>query len=485
MAPEGGLSSSASEPRLGSGRQATQLRSAGLTLANATTNLYDKMRSEGLFRDFAKDVRPAGVSITVPLADSAERDVQPDVYFPLPNTPAGERKYRYLSHQPGEIHVHHGLKEQKLPGEEFRYGIRGVKGESAAATLSAGHLYGLAEYKNSVAERIYESTTREPLGKPHIRGHELRMSSGGFGVPSGVPQDAKKVLFPVDVPPESEASCANYKKSHNHFQPGERHERDYTWPADLADPNFRFGKVVHTDGANVRQVLRPEIDDEGFYVKTRLVQKVCEDFRHVHHPKMGRKVHSKQGSVGHPMPYEHQYGIKSITSGCTAGSCIKGYYSLQEQLPDQDLGRCLKIGRRNVTTETRAFGVSSVRTDIPAPLPGKRSVADCVNYGDEFGCASLLVPQRFDDRGVPDSEFLLRRPREELQSLVESTKYGGGEIKFDELWDRALTLFDDGLPLVSLDALLYLHTQDIEESVRRRCSGRLAPSASAPTLPAR
>jgi hypothetical protein len=132
----------------------------------------------------------------VPLEDSAERDVQSEIYFPAPPTPINERKYRKLSHGPGEIHVHYGLKEQKLPHEDFRYGMRGIRGCSTEETMKAGLLVGIAEYKNSVAERVYESTKREPLGKPHTRGHKLRMLPEGFGNASGEYVDAKKSDFP-------------------------------------------------------------------------------------------------------------------------------------------------------------------------------------------------------------------------------------------------------------------------------------------------
>lgn len=205
---------------------------------------------------------------------------------------------------------------------------------------------------------------------------------------------------------------------------------------------------------------------------------MVEDARSVIHTKVGARTNHKQGPDGPPLHHQHRYGVKSVTSDCTARSCILGYYSLKEQLPDQDLGCCQKPGRRNVTTETRAFGVPSVRTDIPAPPPGKKSVSDPVNYGDECGTAVLLTPQRFDMKGVPDSEFLIRRPKAELQSIVESCDYDMQE-DFDDLWDRAVELFDDGMPLVSLDALLYLHTHGIEKQV----ATRLVQSQSAPQLP--
>merc|ERR1712187_412068 len=162
----------------------------------------------------------------------------------------------------------------------------------------------------------------------------------------------------------------------------------------------------------------------------------------------------------------HRYGIASSTSAYTARSCIMGYYPLEEQLPDQDLGLCTKPGRRNVTTETRAFGVPSIRTDVSAPPPGRKSVADIVNYGDECGCAALLNPQRFDAKGVPDAEFLVRRPKDELRDIVDNVSYDMGE-DFDDLFDQAVQLFDDGIEMVSLDAILYVHQQQIDTQVAK------------------
>jgi len=145
-------------------------------------------------------------------------------------------------------------------------------------------------------------------------------------------------------------------------------------------------------------------EDNGEFKKTKMVQRVCEDYRNVAHPKFAQKIHYMQGAKGPPMDPDWAYGVKSVTSDCTARSCILGYYSLAEQLPDQDLGRCTKAGRRNVTTEVRAFGTPSIRTDLEAP-PGRRSVADLTNYGDEPGAAAVLNPQRFDNKGSRSRVF--------------------------------------------------------------------------------
>jgi hypothetical protein len=455
--------------------------------------------------------------------------------------------------------VHHGLKDQKLPGEDFRYGVRGVKGSSTEMAMKAGQRFGVNAYKNTVAEQIYESTRREPLGRPVIRGHNIKMLPEGFGNPSGEYTDGKFVIFPVSMKPDPEEVRALYRKSHNNMLPGERINREYNMPKETTGENFRFGKanmqqssqqpcfkttlkspafagdtrldVVNSSGFKVgdkilingqegnavvgfgslilengllkdvvagatveqasegmvpsmgaegvgaRFALNMAMEEDGNFKQTRFVQRVAEDYRAVQHTKVMRKVHCKQGPSGPPLPPGHRYGIKSTSSDFTARSCIKGYYKLDEQLPDQDLGCCQKPGRRNVTTETRAFGVPSVRTDVPAPPPGLKSVADLGNYGDECGAAALLGPQRFDNKGVPDSEFLVRRTREELESLVNNCHYDMGE-DFDELFEECVGMFDDGLPLVSLDAMLFVHQQQIDNQVARR----LAPSASAPNL---
>jgi EF-hand domain-containing family member B len=475
------LAHSASDPglrRAGSGDSSCRLQQAGhaalsgaQSMANLTTSLYLQMKSQGKFKDHFKNIPAAGRSITVPLADSAERDVQPEVYFPLPATPACERRFRRMSHGPGEIYVHHGLKDQRLPSEDFRYGVRGIKGATAAETMQAGMLQGVAEYRNSVAEMVYESRKKEPLGKSYTRGHSLQMLSKGFGKPSADREDGKEVIFPVAMPPDTEEVRLQYRKTHNSFAPGERVTRNYIWPDEAKESTFRFGQPNSNsqEGAGAKSVLNMDVEDDGTIKKTRIVQKNVEDYRNVQHPKLYVAVHCKQGANGPPCGPDYRFGIKSGVSDYTAASCIKGYYSLEEQLPDQDLGRCTKVGCRNVTNESRAFGIPSVRTDIPAPPPGKRSCADTMSYGDECSAAALLNPQRFDNRGVPDREFLIRRPKEELRSLFESLN--NDAVDFDSLWSEAVGLFDDRLPLVSLDVMLYLHSQKLEERVALMHSG--------------
>ncbi|CAK0797219.1 unnamed protein product, partial [Prorocentrum cordatum] len=213
------------------------------------------------------------------------------------------------------------------------------------------------------------------------RGERCQQVPGSTGLDEGICQGASSIrgMDKVSSGPLSLSSCstpqvvrgaaAMYRKSHNTVKPGEQGKRDYVYPQAVHQPNFRFGggKADAVSGAGAKLALNMAAADDGSVARTRLAQKAAEDYRHVKHPKPFQKMHYMQGPGGPPVAQDHVFGAKSGEDTTSVEVCIKGCYSLQEQLPDQDLGRCTKLGRRNVTTETRAFGVPSVRADIPGP----------------------------------------------------------------------------------------------------------------------
>ena len=471
------LARSASEPSLRGGSRpasGSHLRAAGTSVAAAThaplpppkkTNLYDRMEAMKLFTDRFPAIRPSGRSITV-MEDTAAMDVQPEIYFPAPPTPVKERRWR-TNTQPGEICVHPGLIDQRLPPEGFCYGRVNDKGSTTEAAMKAGQKFGNAAQQAEWAERVYASTKMEPLGRAFVRGHVTRMHPKGFGVPSGEPEDCKATIFPVDMKQDSEEVRKQYEKTHGAIPPGVQIDRKYTYPKEVLDPNFRFGEKGPTgglEGKGVYGVMHADRDPDGSFPQTRLVKSVCVDFRSVQNAPMAASINHKQGKPKVPLGF--QFGVPSKGSGTSAQQAIEGSYSLEEQLPDQDLGRCLKPGRRNFTKETRAFGVPSVRTDLPAPPRNRRSVADQRSFGDDASTAALLNPQRFDSIGVPDREFLIRRPKEELRGLTKAA--GIGDEDFERLWTEVVALFKDGQELASLDSLLYAYSGHIDAQVRQR-----------------
>ena len=64
---------------------------ADLDFETATTS-YKRAQDAGLFRDPLSGIRPAGVSTTM-FEDTAERDLQSEIYFQRPPTPPEQRKY--------------------------------------------------------------------------------------------------------------------------------------------------------------------------------------------------------------------------------------------------------------------------------------------------------------------------------------------------------------------------------------------------------
>ena len=80
---------------------------------------------------------------------------------------------------------------------------------------------------------------------------------------------------------------------------------------------------------------------------------------------------------------------------------------MKELRPDDDLGKCVKPGSRNMVRrpedKNRAFGCPTIRTDIP--YKEFKSVADYQNYGDEPEAIDLLFPSTFQEMGITEQDF--------------------------------------------------------------------------------
>jgi len=190
-----------------------------------------------------------------------------------------------------------------------------------------------------------------------------------------------------------------------------------------------------------------------------IVQKTVTDFKDFNHDLLGKA--KRTGAGLHGLPKEYVYGASTAKDHGAWGTkeCIEGNSTLEEQLPDPDLGRTLQPGWRNMTNESRAFGVPNVRTDVP--LPRIRSVADNQNYGDEADAKELLYPAKSAWKGVQPDDFFQPRSLGEIASVMECAGFDLTAEQATEVFEAAASAHPEGL--VSLES--FRHTMlDMDEA---------------------
>jgi hypothetical protein len=356
------------------------------------------------------------------------------------------------------------MKGTTKPAADGGYGIKSNKGESTEQVFRAGQKHGIAEYMQMRGESIYETVKKEPLGLSASRGHVLpdetkQDSFNGFG--KAIPLDAfdaKETIFPRYVEEEKDEDKSRYKRTHGAYDPGEPVNRGYLWPNGVTgNQHHRFGATEKQktgnliSGGGAKAALTMDLDDTGAFPCSRVVDRTAECYRSVGNDQLGTSRNMLQGRP--PVVPGHSYGCKSGHDNTHAGELMRGFYPPAEQRPDHDLGKCAVKGRRNFFTK-RPFGVPSVRHDLEAPPTHKRSIASATNYGDDHSAIGLLYPQRFGFRGVADSDFLIRRPGDELKSLLEGAGYKLEDQDFRILFRDAVQAFGDEQELVSLEVML-------------------------------
>jgi hypothetical protein len=282
----------------------------------------------------------------------------------------------------------------------------------------------------------------------------------GFGKPTPRDRPAKESIFPRDGDPDTAEITALYRKTHSSYLPGEMVDRSYKWPESIAaDEHFRFGLTEipepGTRGKGVKNALsgsgHPNSYSGG---PTRIVKMTSEHYRQVCDDPLGANKNLMQANQ--PVPPGHTYGVSSGTDTVSAGQLIQGYYAEDEQMPDDDLGRCTVVGRRNHVTE-RHLGVPTIRSDMEAHPPERRSITCSTNFGDDLSAYGLICPNKFQFRGVSDKDFQVRRSRGEMQRLFEGAGRKIAAEDFDMLFDTALELIGDGQELVSLELLMSMY----------------------------
>ncbi|CAN0385753.1 unnamed protein product [Ascophyllum nodosum] len=313
--------------------------------------------------------------------------------------------------------------------------------------------------KLELAETIYRSSNKEPLGKCYQRGHRLpkkvEVDSFMFGITSDKSESAKALLYShpsdADIMQESKIKCG----------PSEQLRRGYKWDIDVK--RHIFGRPgVHDTPLCLHNAAEPP---------RRLAQKTIEDFRDTqdilgHVKNLG---HDSRDHLG-----KHVYGKKRGCDEWDARACVEGKYSWAEQQPDNDLGKAIMPGFRNTIVKDRAFGLPSIRSDIKPYA--KRSVADTQNYGDESSMRYLVNPSHFSSLGIEDDEFFKSRGKNEIREIFESIGYSFSQEVFDSLWAnvREKSCHDQEVESIAnfqRSVNESLHAQDVEASFHAAIRG--------------
>lgn len=257
-----------------------------------------------------------------------------------------------------------------------------------------------------------------------------------FGVASDSSVAVKSLIFP-ETTEDSLKGTELYRKSHGAYDVGEQRRRNYEWSVDPT--TYRFGRKGATIALNgvsheVHQALQSDLTNPAPVVTNKRVS----DFRR------SQDVIGMPRSLGQGLDKltpDHTFGMPSNRGrqgDWDAAQCLRGEYTIDQQMPDRDLGKSITPGFRNSTHEARAFGVPSIRTDLPVNTSIRRSIADNQNYGDAPAARELIAPPDYADLAISGSDFDMLRPCAEIEPLLKRcTPEVTDQQIYDIVWNLA------------------------------------------------
>jgi len=358
------------------------------------------------------------------MSTSSELTRQCLIFDDRSSTPPHVRKFRRSTYlEPGKRYQHHGVADD-YPLLNLNNKIFGVTEshfrDGAADLIRPKPMSELARMNMIKSEKIYKHTNREPLGRsPERTGHlpkKFTEEHQPFGVKtSSAEEPAKDLMFPVDANHDDGNGADLYKRSHGSYAPGEQRRRGYHWSVDPNTTRFgRKGDTIAFNGVskNVAEVLNASTAaaNEAPIVN----QKKVEDFRNMA-DLLGQTKNLGQDSGSRPpdMVYGKSSGVKTVS----AADVIRGKYGAVDLQSDRDLGKSITPGFRNISFQDRVYGCPSIRSDIPHLPPGRRSLADAQNYGDDVPAQELINPPAFADLSIGPLVMDEPRPKAKILEL--------------------------------------------------------------------
>eukprot|EP00658_Telonema_sp_P-2_P004566 TRINITY_DN11697_c0_g1_i1.p1 TRINITY_DN11697_c0_g1~~TRINITY_DN11697_c0_g1_i1.p1 ORF type:complete len:430 (+),score=70.87 TRINITY_DN11697_c0_g1_i1:232-1521(+) len=401
--------------------------------------------------DPVPEARAAGLNTVQPGDKSVFASLQPE---PAEQKTKPEH-YKFsdaLKFEPGRIQVHPGQFGAKLGPEGAPYGRKNECRSEASMVHEMLNPDPQSRFQDAMEKdkcKLFHSSIREPMGKSYNHGlyvpQYAKEPDYRFGCFSDTNSWGTKEL--VCPPPNPEEGNPEHKRMYTLSHVAEQRKRNYQW--DYDPTTFVFGKKGDRSVGGVENALKGDAAKE--VRSATVIQKTVTDFKAFNQDHLGKVKHTGAGL--HGMPAEHSFGVTTVKAASEWGTkeCIEGNRTLDEQMPDPDLGRSLQPGWRNLATSNRAFGVPNVRTD--RALPRIRSVADHQNYGDEPDAKDLLYPSKHAWKGVVEDDFFQPRTFDDIFSVVACAGFDFTREQAEDVYRVAANGHPEGL--VSIESFRY------------------------------
>lgn len=358
-----------------------------------------------------------------------------------PQTPPEVRKYRRSTNlEPGKRFQHYGLADDynAMDLTDKIYGKTDKEVPTSAHDLLSHPKPSELDRMTMIrAESKYKTNKREPLGRVPDRGiilpSKFTEEKEPFGEKSkSSSEPAKDLIFPNELLNDGKEEEI-YKRSHGSYGVSEQLHRGYKWDIDPESTRFgRKGDTIALNGVskNITEVLQGDLRDNRDSIVN---MKQVEDFRNMK-DILGQSKNLGQNSFSRG---DMVYGKANKGKGIGAGEVIRGRYTDDDNMPDQDLGKSITPGFRNVSMEDRMYGCPSIRNDIPALPPHRRSLADSQNYGDDVPAQDLINPPAFSDLAIGPTIMQERKTKEKLLELFARIGYTFNADTADRLFQEA------------------------------------------------
>jgi hypothetical protein len=349
----------------------------------------------------------------------------------------------------GKAALHPGIRCDPPRSHQVFGKVSSASAETSKALLGSELPPMAAMIVRKAEEATYLSATRLPLGKGYVHGGRVDRPPAAtlrpgfaYGNPGASQTESAKDFIQgqgVADPAGEEAAERIYEKSHRAFKPGVQRRSAVDWAIAGVDPQARvFGMpAASLERAAVEKCLNPTAEGgPPEAALTSIVPKRTDDFRAAEGYRLGQ-VRGRPAAdfTAHPATYG-RLAQRSEAGEWGVGDCIRGDYTLEQQMPDKDLGRSLTPGYRNVgmADPSRRFGLPAVRIDI---APRGLSMASSMDFGDGTSAAKLLAPSSYSDLGVGEEDFLAVMPPGRLRALFGRIGTAMSDREFAVLYNRA------------------------------------------------